>query len=46
MTKTCIYCGKECKEERIPNSIGFSRYNIDYICDNPECKHFGEVMVY
>ena len=41
----CPFCNKECNEESLPSVIGFSMHNAkDYICNNPLCKHFGEVV--
>ena len=43
----CIYCGEECREELLPPVIGFSIYintAKDYICNNPECNHFGKIV--
>lgn len=47
MTKICRYCNKVCKEETLPSVIGLLKSNTkDYVCDNPKCEHFGEVVDY
>lgn len=47
MSKKCPYCFEECKEVTLQSVIGFSMDNTkEYICNNPKCKHFGEVVVY